>query len=565
ATYRISIPDSGALTATKGAAKAVADVATATAQPMPHAIVGHSDGTIAFYGGAPVNAGTPRFATQPTRAITQVAMDAAATRAAAGDDQGRIFAYRLNITAGSNPFAQPYAPVDIGNAVTLLEMSADGTALLAGDGSAVTLLDLTGNDLRVVWKDTRRHAPYGGISRDGSLAVVAEAPATGTGAATTAVVYESRYRVAMQLPEILPAAVPKTSKEVIVGFANTGNRPTDVELGTGFPRGWFMTASPTQFRLEPGTTQNVTMRFVVPEREPPGDYDLWLNQTLRHPQAPSGATTANKVTVKVPDFNRLVLLDNGPTSLAIVAGGLATFELLAANGGNRDETSRILATITPGWEVRVEPSQVRLSPGQEERVQVTVQAPPALGIGASGRATVSLQNDPTQMVALQATVGAQFRPTLDGPAGMPVPPGNSTTFQLVVGNRGNAADTIRLGFEAATGPVPEGWRFAFLLGQETFEVKLDPGANANVTVVVQTPDAAPDGSALPMVFRATSLADPSKVAAERVTFTVTHAEPPVDDGGGRKGPSVGPAAILLVLVVVVVLLVVILGWQRGRT
>ncbi|HUR25298.1 MAG TPA: NEW3 domain-containing protein [Candidatus Thermoplasmatota archaeon] len=188
-----------------------------------------------------------------------------------------------------------------------------------------------------------------------------------------------------------------------------------------------------------------------------------------------------------------------------------TYSVGYRNDGNRLEDVDLTADPPAGVDVKIEPPELRLAPGQSKSVQVTVSVPAGrapgtlsvplrhtLGDGADGTGTANLQV--TVPTVRQVTIEADGADSLGANGGGPA------VFSVLVSNVGNVKETVDL--RAAN--VPDGWTGTF--SDSTLD--LDPLANETVSFTLQPPAGARDGTTATVeIWRNGGLAAPLDLTA----------------------------------------------------
>ncbi|HLF16070.1 MAG TPA: hypothetical protein VI796_01385, partial [Candidatus Thermoplasmatota archaeon] len=288
-------------------------------------------------------------------------------------------------------------------------------------------------------------------------------------------------------------------------------------------------------------TQDVQVHLVAGETAAPGNYTLALVGTLA-----GVGEQRSEFNVTVPQVQRLVLEEDGATSLAIEPGAAVTFTFNVANLGNADDHAVLSATLSRnGWAAQLSATEVDVPAGEKVAVQLLLEAPANVAQGQSAQATVRLEGSPDEGLRFTGTVGGQFDPFLIAPSGIEIFPGNQTRFNLTVRNDGNAVDSFDL---QLVGSLPSGWILGFENGQSTFVIRdIQPDESATTMATLRIPVTAALDEVRPIVIQAVSLGDRT---AHHERTVLANVEAPPENGGGSGKDSPGlPLPLLLVAVV----------------
>ena len=394
-----------------------------------------------------------------------------------------------------------------------------------------------------LWKDTR--AGLGSsvaIDRRGEHAVASYG--------SSVLIYDAVHKLTASLPSQTQDS--GTAATYTVSYRNDGNRVEDVSLSATPPAGVTVSLAPTQFDLAVGASREVTVTVTLPATRAPGTTSIPLEHKLSNGLDGTGTST---LAISVPTKHDLRLEAVGPASLGVQPGGVATFQVMANNAGNVQESGNLALTGIPsGWSAEVSPTSLALAPGAS--LNLTVSATPPSTAPHLAQADLVLQRTGGPTLALTATVGAGFGTTIDGPRGATLAPGQSQLLNFTVKNTGNAPDTLLV----RLGNLPSGWQVSFLTGlsEHRLEGMAAKGSSGDTTLVqatIRAPVGSASSVAVQFVATAQSLADPTKTDSHLVLLTV---EEPVESetssttesgGGGDNGiPGVPPLLLALALV-----------------
>lgn len=173
-------------------------------------------------------------------------------------------------------------------------------------------------------------------------------------------------------------------------------------------------------------------------------------------------------------------------------GTTRSYDLVYRNNGNRAEALNLQAQPPSGVTVSLSPPDFTLLPGASRTVQATVTVPAAWAPGSLQvpmRLSINGGADGTPTTNLALTVPTVHKVVLAAPDGdnKGANGGSPATFTVNVANEGNAGETVALslsGLDGWTGDV------------EPDSLTLAPGDDEDVTVTLQPPAGAADGTTL---------------------------------------------------------------------
>lgn len=474
-----------------------------------------------------------------TTAINDVAIRDDATMFAVGHEGGRLRLYSLD------PNTAPSATVSLITeksglgGIDNLAFSSDGRYLAMRSDSNVRLFYTGNNGLDEMWSDTRS-----GLAD--SIAIDGRGEHVVVGVGQTVVVYDAIHKVTPILGSHSQLAGSEATYDVT--YRNDGNRAESLGVAVQFPSGVDGGADPSSFTLMPGASRTVKVTVDLPVSQAPGNLDIPLRLDING--GSDGAPVTN-LRLTVPTTHDLVLESVGPASKGANAGGPATFEVLARNDGNVQETVELSVLGLPsGWTADLSPSTLSLASGAEQNVTVALQPPASSARGT--RADVVLHHDGVGGIGLPltATVGAEFGVRLTAPVGTIIHPGVTALLNLTVRNDGNTLDSSVVKVNA----LPAGWLGGFLNGQAESDVAdLEPGQSRQVQMTLRAPDDYSSSVPVQITAIANSLGDPAKTSTARVLVTVqtpsnSTTDSDTDGGGGGNGiPGPAPVAALMAI------------------
>jgi len=171
----------------------------------------------------------------------------------------------------------------------------------------------------------------------------------------------------------------------------------------------------------------------------------------------------------------------------VAPGEFATHVFSVTNDSASADTFDLSFRIPPGWGILGAPTSLSLDPGEEGTLFVTVTVPPGATAGEySVTLTATSRADPTRSTTASASMSVSPVNELDiiMPDPQSVPPGKTVTYEVIVINRGNAQDTMKVEANSADGyPVTLSNSILNLVPQE----------RATVTVTINVPTDADPG------------------------------------------------------------------------
>lgn len=159
-----------------------------------------------------------------------------------------------------------------------------------------------------------------------------------------------------------------------------------------------------------------------------------------------------------------------------------TYVFTVSNIEDVKNTYKLSITLPEGWSNLGIPSSIEIPPNKEEKVFVTVAVPSTAQAGQYFlKLNVTFQKDPeisysaTAIVEVSHSVGVEVK-TLSG--GRSVKSGTKISYPFLIRNRGNSPDQFKL-----TASSRHDWKL--VLAEK--EIKLDPGEQKTISVIVHVP------------------------------------------------------------------------------
>lgn len=465
-----------------------------------------------------------------------------------GDDSGVVRFFAIDGSAAEKMILLS-DKVRFTGTIDDVQFSRDGayvavvsTATASGSTkSTLHLFGVSDNGLDRLWSDTRS-------STITDLSMDAPADLIAIVAGGKVVVYQASHDVRLEAAGTVDIA-PKEGKDVSLTVNNRGNRDETISFTIDGPENWFLNLSKdaldlTQSDLGLGAGDSATVKahFVVAADQTPGTFPVWINHTLA-----SGGSASKRIDVSVPFVSDLAMAVNGPASLAVQAGGFASFPVVISNNGNDAQTATLSVTIDqPGWTASVAPPKVDVPRGGSKTVHVDIRAPNGAAELETATARLTIAEVPGLTATVSATVDASFQPGLEAPSSVKVPIGGLGAFNVTVTNLGNARDSYVL----TAGSLPSGWRVLVAADEGSTVVRdLEPGDEVRIEVRVEPPADAADAVTVPMLVKVTSQGDGERSIGKNVLLGLVRPAG-VDETGGdgdNGSPGVGLVAVLALL------------------
>jgi len=185
-----------------------------------------------------------------------------------------------------------------------------------------------------------------------------------------------------------------------------------------------------------------------------------------------------------------------PQHLHTTAAGVSTqFEISVGNIGDVDDKINLTTAGPPGWEYSLDADEVKLLPGHNIIVTLTVTPPTDAAADEVGVVTVIGRVVAAPSVKDQVATHTVVTPfmyltmTPDKPEDF-VDPGNDTTFMLTVSNFGNMAGTVIIILEIVSGTGD------WITTLDSNAVGIAGGESKNVALRVVAPSNAVAGTRL---------------------------------------------------------------------
>jgi hypothetical protein len=167
-----------------------------------------------------------------------------------------------------------------------------------------------------------------------------------------------------------PEVSPPGFVTLVHRVQHASNEPVTVAVDVDVPSAWSILTAPEPVAVDPYTSELVLVTVRVPADAPAGA--LPIRTTVRD-IADSGETAqiSRDVFVKPVTTVRLTPM---PPLAEVPPGGIARFDLVIANAGNRP--AEILIAAASAWPATVEPEAALIPVGGEMTASITHRAPP---------------------------------------------------------------------------------------------------------------------------------------------------------------------------------------------
>ena len=230
---------------------------------------------------------------------------------------------------------------------------------------------------------------------------------------------------------------------------------------------------------------------------------------------------------------------------SVKPGESVDYGIMVYNTGSSDDTVSFTSDYSGGnWMVNISPSSVTVKRGGFNYTTVTVTAPEnaepgdylnitITGVGNNGADSVWL-NTSIAPYSYGVSVTAKDSEKVGEP-------GKEVNFTFNVKNTGDLPDTYSLGVTCV-------WDTKL----SENNISLDPGKSKDVTVSVDIPLNASNGTVQLVVLTAKSMNDNTKESSARAQLTVFYASPP--SPSGNKG-GINPGYILVVIGIIFLIII----------
>lgn len=305
------------------------------------------------------------------------------------------------------------------------------------------------------------------------------------------------------------SALPGEMATFTLTITNTGNAADT--FNSAAVTGWALSGLPAQSNaLAPGAQQTFTVQVSVPLGALAGDFDV-AQVTFVSQDSPSTTAQVSFTSTALPVYGVQAAI--APVAQTGLPGELLTYTLWVTNTGNITDTFD--TAVTADFPVSGLPFEIgAIAPGDvvTRTLQVLLPSNALAGDSDTAQIVLTSQAAPQQTAEVEMTssVGARYGvlaaviPSAQVGAG-----GEMLTYQLLVTNTGNTADTFTTALTAV-------WTVNGLPAQVG---PLAAGASAVVPFTVQVPEGALDGEQDVAQIDVTSTGD--ALVTSSATFTST--------------------------------------------
>lgn len=489
----------------------------------------------------------------PRASVDEVAITEDGQYIAAGTDDGRIRFFENQHPDDPNRHSARIGSTwehPSGASVDDLEVSNDGRYFVAAVGGS--MWGFTRDTGEVLWvvRDVQGSVDQVDVSGDGSRFVAVTNDGSGDGR-----VYGWRHQedldIEADVPE--PTIKPHETRDVNVSVTNEGSNVDSFSIVVSGPSGWQISPGIVESEILPGRTENFTLSLSPTENEHPGIYPTSIRATS---QVTGERVAEGFVNTTVPKVN-FINITTENASVQVDAGAQRVVPFEVDNRGNDRafiNVSDIRQSHSTGeaWDVEVQEWEIdepiQIDRGGSTTLTLSIRPPASAVDGDYSRIEVFLDaggdggSDPATNLALDTfNVTARVNPTFDFQASLQhqvleIKPDEFRQVELIVENRGNSLDIIRINKSVTPQDVSDHWDVEIPLEKQN--LTLGPGQVKSVPVTVR-PDA---GDPEPATVRL----ELDSEGAPRQVLTMEVRQPPDDDDDGFLGvPTPGPAAAAL--------------------
>jgi Tol biopolymer transport system component len=263
--------------------------------------------------------------------------------------------------------------------------------------------------------------------------------------------FEEAGRIGVRMESAEHSVAPGGQVVVPVVLTNQGDVADDFDLFVrGIPANWLWVASPV-VHLAPSEEREVNL-VVQPPRYPQGRAGSYpFTVRVSSQEDPQEAVEVEaRLTVAALEVPGRIGVLMAATEFSVAPGGSVTVPIVVANQGLEPDAFELSATGIPaGWVTMAEPA-VRLRPGEQQEVGLTIQ-PPRAGQSRAGRHLFQVHVKslavPGQAAEAECTLTVGVFSEFDA-ALQPEQVEAGETAWVRVENRGNAQATYTVTWES---------------------------------------------------------------------------------------------------------------------
>lgn len=491
---------------------------------------------------------------EPRASVEDVAITEDGRYIAAGTDDGRI--RFLQNDHPDNP-GRHSARVGAtwehpgGASVEDLDVSNDGRYFVAAVGGAMWGFTRdTGEPLWVV-NDVRGSVAEVDVSGDGSRFVAV----SNDGGQGFVYGWKHQRNLEVEADPAEPTTKPRETVEVNVSATNEGSVVDTFHFVISAPSGWQSSPGTVNQEILPGRTENFTLTLTPKKRERPGIYPT----NIRVSSDDTGQVVHEAfVNTTVPRVDHINVTTRNK-SIQVDAGAQRIVPFQVDNRGNDRayiNVSDIKQSHSTGqaWNVNVREwgidNPIQIDRGGSKTLTLSIRPPSEAVDGDYSRITLVLDADGrggTDLGDLAVdtfNVTARVNPTFDFEASLTqtsleIEPDEFRKVELIVKNRGNTLDIIRINRSVVPEDVSGHWKVE--VPKEKRNLTLGPGQTKSVLVTIR-PDS-DDPQPANVRLELDSEGDPRQV------LTMEVKQPPDSDDGFFDTPAPGPVLASLAVVV----------------
>jgi Tol biopolymer transport system component/uncharacterized membrane protein len=295
--------------------------------------------------------------------------------------------------------------------------------------------------------------------------------------------FEGQGRVAVHLEETEFSVAPGSSTAIHVQIKNQALEDDTFGLVVdGIPTSWVSLPMPIT-PWSPGEAKEVTLELQPPPfpESQVGRYHMVIRVVSQNAPDQS-AEVSCKLTIAALELEGEIGILMAASRFSVSPGSSITIPTVLINRGDADDSFELNLDGVPTSWISTPSPVTFLSPGEEQEVTISIQAPPVAETRAGRypiKFRVSSQNKPELVSEVDATLTVAAL-EVEGRVGVlmvstqySVAPGGSVTIPIVLINQGLEEDTFKLGVEG----IPVGWistpsPFSMLASGEQREVSL---------------------------------------------------------------------------------------------
>lgn len=337
-----------------------------------------------------------------------------------------------------------------------------------------------------------------------------------------------------------PETKPLETVSVNVSATNTGSTVDTYSFLMSPPSNWGYQPTEVTRDTLPGRSANFTLNLTPPESVPPGVYSTTIRVSSQQQGEVIHKAFVNTTIQRVHDIN--ITTEN--KSVAVDAGTRSVVPFEVDNNGN----DRSYVNVTDirqshstgqSWNVQVEEwdidDPIQIPRGGSQPLTLSVRPPGDAVDGDYDRITVILEDGgSTDTFNVTARVNPQFDFTSSlRQDSIELEPDEEKKVEIIVRNRGNTLDTVRINRTVTPPDVRDHWEVSIPPGKGNLTLGRDESKSVLATVRANVQDPQPATIRFDL--------DSEGAASQRLTLQVQQPPDDDDDGFPVPGPSLGAA------------------------